>query len=53
MLGLQVVFAISAAVAVGIAVLVAALLQGVDVGAPAQEPPGPCPDDLVRARWAS
>jgi hypothetical protein len=37
-------FAISAAIAVGVAVLVAFLLQGVDVGAQAEQPPGPCPD---------
>jgi hypothetical protein len=45
-------FAISAAIAVGVAVLVAFLLQGVDVGAQAEEPPGPARTELVRARWA-
>jgi hypothetical protein len=42
--GLQVVFAVSAAVAVGIAILVAVLLRGVDAGVEHKEPSGPCPD---------
>jgi hypothetical protein len=40
LLGLQVVFAASAA----IAILVAALLQGVDAGSEPEAPPDPCPD---------
>jgi MFS transporter, DHA2 family, multidrug resistance protein len=42
--GLQVVFAVSAAIAVAIVILVAALLRGVDVGSRPEAPPAPCPD---------
>ena len=42
--GLQVVFAVSAAIAVAIVILVAALLRGVDAGSRAEAPPAPCPD---------
>jgi DHA2 family multidrug resistance protein-like MFS transporter len=42
--GLQAVFAVSAAIAVGIAILVAALLRGVEEGSRPEAPPTPCPD---------
>jgi MFS transporter, DHA2 family, multidrug resistance protein len=42
--GLQVVFAVSAAIAVAIVILVAALLRGVDAGSRPEAPPAPCPD---------
>jgi len=42
--GLQAVFAVSAAIAVGIAILVAALLRGVDTDSRPEAPPTPCPD---------
>jgi MFS transporter, DHA2 family, multidrug resistance protein len=42
--GLQVAFTVTAAIALGIAILVAALLRGVDTGAEPAAPSGPCPD---------
>jgi DHA2 family multidrug resistance protein-like MFS transporter len=42
--GLRLTFAVSAAVAIGIAVLVAVLLRRVGAGSEPERPPDPCPD---------